>query len=145
MGKPGMRIEHAQVVKAPREQVFQTWTDYAAWPGFSPLFTQVTVTERSGNTVHLDTEVKLMRRKTRRTEKHVLTPPEQVRVEGETEGATNTTLWKFEPVPEGTVVTAVVQAELKGLTKVLGPLAKHQLQRLLREWMQGFARYAEAK
>src|SRR6266511_957720 len=145
MGRPGMRIEHAQVVKAPREQVFQTWTDYEAWPRFSRLFTQVTVTERSGNTVHLDTEVKLMTRKTRRREKHVLTPPEEVRVEGETEGATNTTLWTFEPVPEGTRVTVVVDAELGGVTKLLGPLAKRQMQTMLRDWMQGLARYVEAR
>jgi hypothetical protein len=73
-----VRIEQAQVVKAPREQVFETWTDYER---FSVLFTRVTVTERAGNTVHLDTEVKVMGRKVKRTEKHVLTPPDQVQVE----------------------------------------------------------------
>ncbi len=140
-----MRFEQAQVVKAPREQVFQTWTDYEAWPRFSPLFTRVSVKERAGNTVHLDVEVKVMGRKTRRTEKHVLTPPEQVRAEFEMEATTSTTLWKFEPVPEGTLVTAVVVAELKGLTKVLGPLARRRAQSLLREWIQGFARFVEAK
>ena len=84
-------------------------------------------------------------RRTARSEKHVLTPPEQVRVEGETEGATNTTLWTFEPVSEGTRVTAVVDAELRGLTRLLGPLAKRQLQTLLNEWMRGLARYVEAR
>jgi carbon monoxide dehydrogenase subunit G len=140
-----MRVEQAQVVRAPREQVFQAWTDYRAWPSFSRLFSQVSVRERAGNTVHIDAELKLMGRKIGRSEKHVLTPPEQVRVEGETEGATNTTLWTFEPVPEGTRVTAVVDAELGGVTKLLGPLAKRQMQTLLRDWMQGLARYVEAK
>jgi carbon monoxide dehydrogenase subunit G len=140
-----MRVEQAQIVKAPREQVFQTWTDYEAWPRFSGLFTRVSVKERAGNTVHIDAELKVMGRKSGRSEKHVLAPPEQVRVEGETEGATNTTLWTFEPVPEGTRVTAVVEAELSGFIKLLGPLAKRQMQTLLREWMQGLARYVEAK
>ncbi len=140
-----MRVEQTQVVKAPREQVFRAWTDCEAWPKWSTLFPRVTVTERAGNTVPLDMDVKFMARKAKRTEKHVLTPPEQVQVEGETEGATNTTVWKFDPVPEGTRVTAVVEAELKGLTKVLGPFAKRQLQRLLREWLQAFAKYVEAK
>jgi carbon monoxide dehydrogenase subunit G len=140
-----MRIEQAQVVKAPREQVFQAWTDYEAWPRFSGLFTRVSVKERVGNTVRVDAEVKVMGRRTARSEKHVLTPPEQVRVEGETEGATNTTLWTFEPVPEGTRVTAVVEAELRGLTRLLGPLAKRQLQTLLNQWMRGLARYVEAR
>jgi uncharacterized protein YndB with AHSA1/START domain len=140
-----MRVEQAQVVKAPREQVFQAWTDYEGWPRFSGLFTRVSVKERAGNAVRIDADVKVMGRKIGRSEKHVLTPPEQVRVQGETEGATNTTLWTFEPVPEGTRVTAVVDAELSGVTRLLGPLAKRQLQTLLRQWMHGLARYAEAK
>jgi Polyketide cyclase / dehydrase and lipid transport len=100
-GGKKVRIEMAQVVKAPREQVFQAWTDYDAWPKFSPLFTRVTVAERAGNTVRVETEIKILGRKARRTEKHVLTPPQQVLVEGETEGTPNTTLWKFEAIPEG--------------------------------------------
>src|SRR5712692_11917218 len=140
-----MRIEQAQVVKAPREQVFHALTDYDAWPRFSGLFTRVTVAERAENTVHVDAETKVMGRKARRTEKHVLTPPEQVLVSGETEGATNTTVWKFEPIPEGTLVTAVLEAEPKGLTRVLGPLAKLQVQRSLREWLRGLAKYVETK
>jgi carbon monoxide dehydrogenase subunit G len=140
-----MRIEQSQVVKAPREQVFQSWTDYEAWPRFSDLFTRVTVAERARNTVRVDAETKVMGRKARRTEKHVLTPPEHVLVSGETEGATNTTVWKFEPIPEGTLVTAVVEAKLTGLTRVLGPFAKRKLQSLLREWLQGLAEYVEAK
>jgi len=125
-----MRVEQAQVVKAPREQVFKAWIDYDAWPKFSTLFTRVTVRERAGNTVHVNAEIRVMGRKTSRTEQHVLTPPEKVLVSGETEGATNTTVWKFEQIPEGTLVTAVVETELKGLTRVLGPFAKRQLQKL---------------
>jgi ribosome-associated toxin RatA of RatAB toxin-antitoxin module len=140
-----MRIEQAQVVKAPREQVFQAFNDYNAWPKFSALFTRVTVRERAGNTVHISAEMKVMGRQTSRTEKHVLTPPEQVRVEGESEGATTTTVWTFETIPEGTLVTSVIEAKLTGLTKVLGPLAKLQLQRLLRAWLRGLARYVESK
>jgi uncharacterized protein YndB with AHSA1/START domain len=140
-----MRVEQSQVVKAPREQVFQSWTDYDAWPKFSGLFTRVTVAERAGNTVHVDAETKVMGRRAKRTEKHVLTPPVQVLVSGETEGASNTTVWRFEAIPEGTLVTAVVEAELTGLTRVLGPFAKRKLQSLLREWLQGLARYVEAK
>ena len=140
-----MRVDQVEIVKAPREHVFQAWTDYEAWPRFSGLFTRVSVKERAGNTVHIDADVKVMGRKIGRSEKHVLTPPEQVRVQGETEGATNTTLWTFEPVPEGTRVTAIVDTELSGLTRLLGPLAKRQLHTLLREWMQGLARYVEAK
>ncbi len=79
-----MRVEQSQVVKAPREEVFLAWADYEAWPSFSGLFTRVRVKERAGNPVHIDAELKLLGRKTSRSEKHTLTPPVQVRVEGET-------------------------------------------------------------
>jgi uncharacterized protein YndB with AHSA1/START domain len=144
-GRRGLHVEHTEIVRAPREKVFEAWVDYDAWPRFSGLFTRVSVQERSGDTVHINAEQKLMGRRTTRSETHVLRPPEQVRVEGDTEGATNTTLWTFEPIPEGTRFTAVIDADLGGVTRLLGPLAKRQAQTLLRDWMQGLARYAEAK
>jgi len=141
-----VRIEQAQLVKAPRERVFPAWTDCEAWPQWDPgVFTRVTVTERAGNTVHLDAEVKFMGLKRRRTEKHVLTPPEKVEVEGEMLGATNTTVWKFEGVPEGTLLTAVLEMQLNGLLKLLQPIAEWRARSGLREWMRAFARYVEAK
>ena len=44
-----MRIHQSQLVKAPGERVFQTWTDYQAWPRF-PFSSRVKVTERVGST-----------------------------------------------------------------------------------------------
>jgi ribosome-associated toxin RatA of RatAB toxin-antitoxin module len=139
-----MRMEQAQVVKAPREQVYQTWIDYEAWPTFSGFFTRVTVTQRSGNTVIVEVEVKVMGRRSKGIERHELTPPERIEVRGEAEGATNRTVWTFESVPEGTLLTAVWEADLKGVARVLGPFAQRRLRSLLREWMQGLARHAEA-
>ena len=140
-----MHIEQTQVVKAPREQVFQAWNDVETWPKFFSFFTSVTVIKQDGNNKTLDTEVNFRGRKARRIEKHVLTPPEKVMVEGEMEGITNTTEWKFEPVPEGTRVIATVEARLPLRLKILGPLAKRQFQALVRESMQNFANYVEAK
>src|SRR6266567_2910493 len=146
-----MRNEQTQVVKAPREQVFKTWTDYEAWPRFatttffSTFFTRVKVVERAGNTVHLDQEIKVMGLKAKRTEKHTLTPPEQIQVEGKAMGSTNTTLWMFEPVPGATQMTAVVETQLIGVAKVFGPLFRRYLQAALSEWMQAFAKYVEVQ
>jgi ribosome-associated toxin RatA of RatAB toxin-antitoxin module len=140
-----LHLEQTQVVKAPREHVFQAFADFEAWPKFSTYFKRVTVTERAGNTLHFDTEVKVMGRKTKRTEKWVLTPPEQIQMEGAVMGSTNTTLWKFEPVSEGTRLTAVVDAQLKGWAKLLGPLAKRRVRALLRNEMHAFVNFVEAK
>jgi len=138
-----VRIE--QVVKAPRDQVFQTFTDYEAWPRFSGLVTRVTVTERAGNTVHLDMEIKVMGRKFKRTEKLVLAAPEQVLVEGDTVGSTNTSVWKFDPVPEGTLVRGVLEFQGKGLYKLMGPFANRLQQTSFDEWLRAFAKYVEAQ
>ena len=138
-----MHIEGTQIARAPREKVFQAFTDYDAVPKWQTLFTRVTVAKRDGNTVLLDMEVNMRGRKAMRTEKHVLTPPEQILVEGEMEGITNRSVWKFEPVPEGTRVTVKVEARLPLRLKVVGPLVKRQFQGLVRDWLQDLAKYVE--
>jgi ribosome-associated toxin RatA of RatAB toxin-antitoxin module len=139
-----VHIELTQVVNAPREDVFQTFTDFEAWPSFSGLFTRVAIMERTGENVRLDTDVKVLGRTLRRIERHVLTPPGLIQVTGETEGATNTTEWRFEPVPEGTLLRAVLDIGSTGITRLLGPFAKRQAKSMLRDWMQAFAKYVEA-
>ena len=140
-----MHIEQTQVVKAPREQVFQALTDYEAVPKWQTLFTRVTVAKRDGNTVHVDMEVNMRGRKALRTERHILTPPERIDVEGEMEGITNTSVWKFEPAPEGSRVTVIVEARLPLRLKILAPLVKRQFQGLVQDWLQDLAKYVESK
>lgn len=140
-----MHIEQTLVLKASREQVFRAFTDYEAVPKWQSLFTRVTVTKRDGNKVELDTDVNFRGRTAKRIEKHVLMPPQQILVEGEMEGITNSTVWKFEPIPEGTRLEVVLDARLPWKFRVLGPLAKRQFQALLRNWLQELAEYVEAK
>ena len=139
-----MHIEQTHVVKASREQVFQAFTDYESWPKWSSFFLTVTA-KRDGNTAHLDIEANLRGRRVKRTENYNLTPPEQARVEGQMEGLTNTSVWRFEHVPEGTRVTSAIDAQLPWRFRVLGPLAKRQFQGLVRETLREFAKYVEAK
>lgn len=141
-----MRIEQAQLVKAPREQVFQAWTDYEAYPKWDTvMFTRVKVTEHVGNYARLEAQVRFMGMRMRRTENHVLTPPEKVEVVGDVRNATNSTLWKFEAVPEGTMLTAVIEVQFNGLLELLQPIAQRQARRVTRQWMRAFAHYVEAK
>ena len=65
-----MRTEYSQLVKAPRDQVFQAFTDYEAIPTCDRVvFKRVTVTERGPNTARLDEEVRFMGMTMKRTEK----------------------------------------------------------------------------
>ena len=141
-----MRVERTQLVKAPREKVFQAWTDYEAYRTWDhQVFTSVTVKERAGNTARLDMETKFMGLRMPRTETHILTPPERVEVDGSVPIATNTTVWKFDAVPEGTRLTAILEIQLKGILKVLEPVAGWQARTLLGKWMEALANYVEAQ
>ena len=140
-----MRIKQAQLVKAPRERVFEAWTDYEAYPKWDgKVFTRVTVTHRAGNTASLDMETRFMGMTMPRKERHVLTPPEKVEVDGSVPIAGNTTVWTFEDVPGGTLLTAVLEVQFRGMLGILSPLARWQARSMLSNWMQAFANYVEA-
>lgn len=139
------RIELARIVKAPRDRVFEAITDNESWPEFSKLFTRVTVTERTESTVQFDAELKVMGRKFKRTEKHVLAPPEQILVEGKMTGMSNTSRWEFQAVPEGTLVNGVVEVRHPGMYRLLGILTDRMMRNSFAEWLEAFARYVEAK
>jgi hypothetical protein len=64
-------------------------------------------------------------------------------VDGSVRDATNVTLWTLHTAPEGTILTAQVEVEFKGLLRLLQPLAERQLRNVLPEWMREFARYVE--
>ena len=138
-----MRVEQTQLVKAPREKVFGAWTDYEAWPKWQTFFINVRVLSRDESSALVDTDVNFLGRNVKRTEKHLLTPTEQIRVEEEMAGIANATLWKFKPVSEGTQVVAEAEFRLPLRLKILGSLAKRRIQGLAREVLQGFADYVE--
>jgi len=141
-----VRVELEQLVQAPRDRVYEAWTDCEAWPTWDPvIFKRVVIVERSGNTRRLDADVRFMGRTMRRTEDHVLTPPEKIEVRGGVPGMTNTTEWRFEPTPDGTRLTAALDIQLAGLLKVLGPLVGWQARSVTRKWMEALARHVESQ
>ncbi|SRR6266581_7231672 len=114
-----MRIELAQLVKAPREQVFQAWTDCEAWPTWDPVvFTRVRVTERVGNTVRIDAEVKFMGMRMPRKERHILTPPEKIEVIGDVPNAANKRL-DIRGCPGGDFIDCGARYRVQGIAQAL--------------------------
>jgi ribosome-associated toxin RatA of RatAB toxin-antitoxin module len=141
-----VRTEYSHLVRAPRERVFQALTDYEAIPTWDRvMFKRVTVTERGPNTATLDADVRFMGLKMRRTERHILTPPEKIEVDGSVRDAINTTVWTLRAAPEGTILTARLEVEFKGLLKLLQPLAERQVRNVLPEWMREFTSHVEAQ
>jgi uncharacterized protein YndB with AHSA1/START domain len=140
-----MHFRHAQLIRAPREKVFAAFTDYESYPKWDPVvFTRVKVTERTEHTARFDAEVRFLGLRMPRTESHVLNPPDKVEVTGGIRGGTNTTIWTFESVAQGTLLTADLEARLEGALRLLEPLAQRQLGTALPEWMSALARYVES-
>jgi hypothetical protein len=150
------RIQQTHIVKIPRDEVFRAWTDYQEWPRFSHLYSRVTVVARTRNTARLDGVVKVRHghlvgidhprgRNAKRTEQHLLTSPEHVDVTADTEGVISTSTWKFEPIPEGTLVMVDMHAPVHGWTMLVGTIVRSSLQSLLRQELQAFAAYVEAR
>ena len=87
------------------------------------------------------------RRKFKMMGTSVLTPPEKVVKESETDdGTIGKVILTFTEVPERTRVDWVNDIELKGVwMKILGPLAKRQIQKLLKQELEAFAKYVESR
>ena len=66
-------------------------------------------------------------------------------MDGSVRDAINRTVWTLQTVPEGTMLTAELEVQFKGLLKLLQPVAEWQTKAVLPEWMRAFARYVEAK
>ena len=66
-------------------------------------------------------------------------------MDGSVRDAINTTVWTLQTVPEGTMLTAELEVQFKGLLKLLQPLAERQIRTVLPEWMREFASYVEAQ
>ncbi len=146
----GIRVHYSseltQVLKAPREKVFQAYADFEAYPQWSSLYTRVTVTKREGNSVYLATEMKVFGRKINATEKHVLTPPEEDQAEVKVQSSTAKSFLRFEPAPEGTTVTWKGEGEVKGaLGMFMGPIVKRQGHALVVRVLEELEKYVQAK
>ena len=66
-------------------------------------------------------------------------------MDGSVGDAINTTVWTLQMVPEGTMLTAVLEVQFKGLLRLLQPVAEWPMKAVLPEWMGAFARRVEAK
>ena len=132
-------------MKAPREKVYAAYTDFEAWPKWSRQVTAVRVVGREGATVHIESEG--VRSGTPRISAAELTlsPPDRVETEGETRFTRTRRTVRFEEVPEGTKVTALLDVQVKGRWSwVFSPRGKEEAESSAREGLVAFASYVES-
>jgi uncharacterized membrane protein len=141
-----LHVEVSHVVKARREKVYATYTDFDAWPKWSTQATIVRVVGREGGTVvNIESETASGGRPRVTLAKLVLSPPERVETEGETRFTRTKRTVRFEDAPEGTKVTAALDVRVKGpWAWILAPRGKDEAESFAREGLRSFAEYVES-
>jgi uncharacterized membrane protein len=140
-----LHVEVSYVVKAPLEKAYAAYTDFEAMPRWSRQVTAVRVVGREGAMVRIESESKSGGRTHISSARLTLSPPERVETEGETRFTKIRRTVRFEEVPEGTEVTAVLDVQVKGLwASVFAPRGREKAESSAREGLESFARYVES-
>ncbi|MGP8124651.1 MAG: SRPBCC family protein [Nitrososphaerales archaeon] len=140
-----MHVEVSHVVKAQREKVYAAYADFEAWPKWSRQATTVRVVGREGDTVSIESEIVSGGRPRITAAKLTLSPPEGVETEGETRLTRTRRTVRFEDVPEGTRVTAVLDLRVKGAWAwIFATRGKDEAESFAQEGLRSFAEYVES-
>ena len=132
------------MVKAPREKVYSAYTDFEAMPRWSRQVTAVKVVGREGAVVRIESEGRPGSRPHISVAKLTLSPPERVETESETKFTRTRRTVRFEEVPEGTRVTAVLDVWVKGVWAwVFASRGKEFAESAARAGLASFAEYVE--
>jgi uncharacterized protein YndB with AHSA1/START domain len=139
-----LHAEVSYVVRAKREKVYAAYTDFEAWPKWSKSTTAVRVVKREGGTARIESTTVSGGRPHNTVAELVLSPPQGVETEGKTRLTRTRRTVRFEDVPEGTKVTAVLDVGVSGLwALVFKPLGKDEAESSALEGLRSFADYVE--
>ncbi len=139
-----MHVEASQVVRAPRERVYAAYADFESWPKWSKRLKRVRIVEANGNTVSLETEAERGGRTRVSSTRLTLSEGFKSETESETKLTMTKRTVKFEDVPEGTKVTAVLDVHVKGLWSALFvPRGRAEEESTAMEGLKSFAEYVE--
>lgn len=140
-----MHVEVSTVVRAPREKVYAAYTDFEAWPKWSRQTATVRVVSREGGVVSIESQTASGGRPRVTVAKLTLSPPEWVETGGETRFLRTRRTVRFEDVPDGTKVTAVLDVRVKGFWAwVFASRGKDEAESFAREGLRSFAGYVES-
>jgi len=140
-----LHAEVSYVVKAPREKVYAAYTNFEAWSRWSKATTAIMAVRREGGTVTIESGTVSGGSQRNTVAKFTLSPPEGVETEGETRLTRTRRIVRFEDVPEGTKVTAMLDVRVRGVWGlVFKPRGKAEAEASALEGLRSFAEYAES-
>lgn len=136
-----MHFEVSSVVRAPRDKVYSTYTDFEAMPRWSRQTKGVTVSESGGNTVYVKVQPGSNRKAAMEMK---LFPPERIETGRETRFTRTKRVVQFEEVQEGTKVTASLDVKFKGRWGwILKTQGRAEAESEAIDELASFARYVE--
>ena len=131
------RLEITKIVRAPREVVFDWWTDLADTDSslVKPLKIR-RVLPREGDVIHVDDTVKILGRTMRYSVKVTVYPPDRWVAEYSGRVADATSTYKLIEIPEGTKMHYSSEIRPKGiLTKIVFPIISWMVKRVFSKEM----------
>ena len=141
---PKIKVE--KIIKANREKIFQTVTDFESLPNrFPQFFKSIKIMSRDGNTITTEDHAIMAGREVHQTTRHVLTPPETDDVNllsGDAKGSHIVTT--YTAIPEGTKITVEGDFKLAGKLKLVGFMAKGKIEKSIEEVIEQFGKVAES-
>jgi uncharacterized membrane protein len=139
-----VHFEASVVVRAPRERVYSAYTDFEAMPSWSRRPRPVRVAGREGDTVYLESQGDSRDGSQKARREMHLFPKERVESSGETRFTRTMSIVRFEDVPEGTKVTAILDVYVKGRWAwILGTRGRSEVEPSALEELTSFAKYVE--
>lgn len=140
------RISFERIIRADRERVFETVSDYESFATILPeYFVSVRVRSKRGNVAVVEERVRISGREIVMMTKHTIVPPEvhEIVVLGG-DGKGSHIVERYEQVPGGTRVVVKAEIKLRGAMRVIGLFGSGRITRGMESVMDGFARVVES-
>ena len=135
---PKVRVE--KIIKAEKDKVFSTMTDFENLPSKLPqIFKSIKIISRDGNSITTEEFVRMAGRDITQKVKHVLLSTDKHEVfilEGDARGSH--IVETYEETSEGTKITVEGDFKLAGKLRLLGFIAKMKIEQNISEIMDEF-------
>ena len=140
---PKVKVE--KIIKANREKVYKTITDFENLPTIMPqFFKSIKIVSKENNSIVIEESVKMAGRDINQKTKHILTFPEKHEVfvlEGDAKNSH--IIETYEKISEGTRIIVEGDFNLSGKLKLVSFLVKGLIEKNIREVLESITKLVE--
>jgi carbon monoxide dehydrogenase subunit G len=140
---PKVKVE--KIIKADREKVYKTITDFENLPTNMPqFFKSIKIVSKENNTIVIEESITMAGRDIKQKTKHILTFPEKHEVfvlEGDAKNSH--IIETYEKISEGTRIIVEGDFNLSGKLKLVSFLVKGLIEKNIREVLESITKLVE--